>query len=57
MGINIIKPEEQEDEIQQLKDKLKQAMAIIETITYIGTDWGHGKFELSEPHIKEARRF
>ncbi|MCP4437553.1 MAG: hypothetical protein GY810_01255 [Aureispira sp.] len=52
----ITEQEEQEDEIKQLKDKLRQAMAIVETITYVGTDWGHGKFELSEHHIKEARR-
>ncbi len=56
MGINIIKPEEQEDEIKQLKDELKQAMEIVKAVAYIGVDWGCGEYELEESHIKEARR-
>lgn len=29
---------------------------IVKAVAHIGIDWGHGKFELTEDHITQARK-
>ncbi|MCP4490700.1 MAG: hypothetical protein GY820_25810 [Gammaproteobacteria bacterium] len=60
MNINKIRLQEIErlkDELKQVRSTLRQALAIVKTVSYVGVDCGSGKFELSDFHVNEAKRF
>ncbi len=40
----------------EVDGEINRLMKIVKAVAHIGKEWGYGKFELEESHIKEARR-